>query len=847
MWAAVGCVHSVAVSMLTSVSGGAEGPDRPSPSVAQAARRRSFEQRLDALDERARADGSGTEQAVRDLISELDEEDYAVAGRAQHILGLALVQDDRLVEALAALQQSRDRFTQAGELQSLGRLIRDTASLRGNQLGQTTEALEGYEEALAIAIEVGSAIDQGCVLNGMGVVFGRLERWDESERALRQAVELLADTDVGTDLGRTVNNLGYLLALRGRPDEASATLSSALDRVDPERDPRTVIVLRTSLALVRAELGDLAGGLALLDLDDELLSKADTYHRVVRLDAIGRIHLLADDPHLAISFLREAVEQADAHDIAALAIESVRYLADATERAGDLAGALAYERELRRRERSMLDADAAAALRRAELTLQVEARKAENAALEAARSELAARVEERTAELRLENEERRRAEERAAHLSRVDWLTGLPNRRHFEATLREWMDAATVGVVGLCFVDLDRFKGVNDRYGHLVGDELLRSASERMSALAPEAFVARFGGDEFVVMVAATSVCDVEQLAAAIVEAFAQLLPAGAQGTHVSCSVGVAVHPDDAGGADSLLQRADNALLAAKRSGGGCWRRLDPAGWEQVAYSNMVLGELEGAATRGELSLVFQPVWRLHDGRCEAIEALLRWQHPVLGDVEPSVFIPMAEHNGAICPIGDWVLEHACRTAAQIDAAGHPALVPGWSLCVNVSVRQLMQPDFSGDLGALVLGSGWCLDRVELEVTESMQLSESDAVIASIDAVTQQGARLAIDDFGTGYASFGHLERLGASRLKLDRSLVALLDGPSPRPSLPQAMISLGHSLGMCVTAEGVETQRQLQLLAQQHCDSVQGFAVGRPVRPELLHAELDGVSLSTR
>ena len=833
--------------MLTSVSGGAAVPGRRSLNAAQAARRQAFERRLDALDERARADGSGTEQAVRALLDELEETDHAVAGRAQHVLGLALAQNDRLVEALVALQQSRDRFTQAGERQSLGRLIRDTASLRGNQLGQTTEALEGYDDALAIAIEVGSAVDQGCVLNGMGVLFGRLERWEESERALRQAVDLLADTDVGTDLGRAVNNLGYLLALRGRPQEASATLSAAIDRVDPERDPRTVIILRTTLALVRAELGDFAGGLALLDLGSELLATADTYHQIVRLDAIGRIHLLANEPLEAIEFLRQAVAQADAHDIAALAVESVRYLAEAAERAGDLAGALAYERELRRRERSILDANAAAALRRTELTLQVEARNAENTALEAARSELAARVEERTAELRTEIDERRRAEERAAHLSRIDWLTGLPNRRHFEATLREWLGSTEVGVVGLCFVDLDRFKGVNDRYGHLVGDELLRSASDRMSALAPEAFVARFGGDEFVVMVAAASVGEVEQLADAIVEVFAQSLPAGSQGTQVSCSVGVALHPDDAGGADSLLQRADNALLAAKRAGGGCWRRLDPAGWEHVAYSNRVLGELDGAVRRGELSLVFQPMWRLSDGRCEAIEALLRWQHPVLGAIEPSVFIPMAEHSGAICPIGDWVVEHSCRAAALIDAVGHPTLSPDWSMCVNVSVRQLMQPGFSSDLADRVLGSGWCLERVELEVTESMQLSESEAVIASIDAVKRQGTRLAIDDFGTGYASFGHLERLGASRLKLDRSLVALLDGPSPRPSLPQAMISLGHSLGMVVTAEGVETQRQLQLLAQQHCDSVQGFALGRPVSHDMLRSELDRVALSTR
>ena len=462
-------------------------------------------------------------------------------------------------------------------------------------------------------------------------------------------------------------------------------------------------------------------------------------------------------------------------------------------------------------------------------------------------------MEERTADLRAEVEERRRAQESAARLSRVDWLTGLSNRRHFETLLRERLQADLPGVLGLLFVDLDHFKGVNDRYGHLAGDELLREAAVRLSLLVPpDALVARFGGDEFVVMLTMATVCEVDALAAQVVDAFATPLVVRQQAMQLTCSVGAAVHPDAAGGADNLMQRADTALLDAKHAGRSCWRRLDPAGWERATYSAHVMGELAGACDRGELSLAFQPQWRLSDGRCDAIEALLRWRHPTLGEISPSVFIPLAEDGGTIQRIGRWVLERACAAAVLIESEGHPALSDDWAICVNVSARQLQHESFSLDLRDVVAGSGWQLDRLELEVTESMQLSENDAVAASIAAVEAIGARFAIDDFGTGYASFGQLERLGASKLKLDRSLVQLLDEPAPRPSLPKAMIALGHSLGMVVTAEGVETQDQLQMLVTQGCDSVQGFAVGRPVSLALLAAELgrteiNGRSVSTR
>ena len=831
------------MSSATVEDGGAGGPDAKAERGAPAAppqRPPAAHQRLDELAELLRHDPGAVADELNGWLPALDAADPAVAGRVHHVLGLALVHSDLLPDALARLETGRELLERAGARRELGALLRDLAGLRGNQLGQTVEALEGYEAALAIAAEVGSPIDEGCVLNGMGVVFGRMERWEDCERSLRRAVELLATSDPGTTHCAAVNNLSYMLVLRGRAAEAVDSLRAALAIVDPQRDPRTVLMLRSTLGLSLAQLGDTEAALAVCAADDVLLDVADLYTRATVLDTVGRIHLLAGDLDSARECLEQSLAMADAEHISALAVETVRNLAAVEERAGNLEAALRHERDMRRRERIMLDEAAAASLRRSELTQQVEISRRENLALEAARNELAVRVDERTAELRAEVEERRRAEERAAHLSRVDWLTGLPNRRHFEATMRDRLQATQQGVLALCFVDLDHFKGVNDRYGHLTGDELLQASAARLTRTAPPgAFVSRFGGDEFVVMATLPDDGAAERLAGDIVAAFSQPLEMDNRRMQLTCSVGLAVHPDDAGDAGTLLQRADNALLDAKQGGRSCWRRLAAARWQRVTYATEVLGELAGAVERAELSLAFQPQWRLGDGRCDGIEALLRWQHPRLGAVGPADFIPLAEDSGLICPIGLWVLEQACSSAAAIDALAHPALAERWSMCVNVSVRQLQDERFADDLLEIVHRAGWLPARLELEVTESMQFWQSNVATANLAAVRGAGVTVAIDDFGTGYASFGQLERLGVSRLKLDRSLIRLLDGPGARPALPLAMIALGHSLGIGVTAEGVETATQLRLLHAAGCDAVQGFAIGHPVAEHQLAAQL--------
>jgi len=414
-----------------------------------------------------------------------------------------------------------------------------------------------------------------------------------------------------------------------------------------------------------------------------------------------------------------------------------------------------------------------------------------------------------------------------------DPLTGLLNRRALNLLFAErWRPLlAAHGEITLLLFDLDLFKQINDAYGHLAGDQVLRRVAELMrETFRAEDLLVRFGGDEFVVMLTMATVCEVDALAAQVVDAFATPLVVRQQAMQLTCSVGAAVHPDAAGGADNLMQRADTALLDAKHAGRSCWRRLDPAGWERATYSAHVMGELAGACDRGELSLAFQPQWRLSDGRCDAIEALLRWRHPTLGEISPSVFIPLAEDGGTIQRIGRWVLERACAAAVLIESEGHPALSDDWAICVNVSARQLQHESFSLDLRDVVAGSGWQLDRLELEVTESMQLSENDAVAASIAAVEAIGARFAIDDFGTGYSSLTYLKRFPVEAIKIDRTFVNGLGIDPDDSTIVEAVVNLGHSLGLSVVAEGVETDEQYDTLRELGCTMAQGFLIAHPM-----------------
>jgi diguanylate cyclase (GGDEF)-like protein/PAS domain S-box-containing protein len=427
--------------------------------------------------------------------------------------------------------------------------------------------------------------------------------------------------------------------------------------------------------------------------------------------------------------------------------------------------------------------------------------------------------------------ERKRAEERIYHMAHHDTLTGLPNRSLICDRLEQSLAHAERNKesVLVAFIDLDSFKLVNDTLGHNAGDELLKQVAERMvGCVRREDTVGRFGGDEFVLVL--PHVNDNPHVLAPllnkILEAVVQPIVLEGQKVQVSCSIGVAVYPRDGRDTDSLMMHADAAMYRAKESGkNNCqfYTREMNAGLEE----KLALTEgLRKAVDEQQLFLAYQPKIDLQSGRMFGVEALLRWQHPERGLVSPAQFIPLAEENGLIIPIGEWVLREACRQACAWQDAGLPPL----SVSVNVSARQFDDPRLVERVAAALACSGLSARWLELELTETMVMSNVQQSIAKMRELEAMGIALSIDDFGTGYSSLAALKSFPISRLKIDQSFVRDLCGSADDQAITCAIISLSHQLDMKVIAEGVETEQQRRFLHANGCDEVQGYLFSCPV-----------------
>jgi len=424
--------------------------------------------------------------------------------------------------------------------------------------------------------------------------------------------------------------------------------------------------------------------------------------------------------------------------------------------------------------------------------------------------------------------ERRLSQERLAQLANFDHLTQLANRFLFQDRLSHALKQAdrTKGCVALLFLDLDRFKWVNDALGHSAGDELLKQVAKRLTALLRSAdTLARLGGDEFTVILEnirepAQATAVAEKIVCCLGESFCL----GSRSVQVSTSLGIALYPADAQDSDSLLKSADRALYQAKELGRGrfCFytQALDKKEKRRLELEQ----GLQHALRKGEFQVYFQPQLDCQTGRLAGAEALLRW-FPESGPVSPAEFIPLLENLRLIDSIGRWVLEQACTHAAQWQQqTGHTLHV-----AVNLSVVQLRQPNFVSEVEAILINAGLPADRLIVEVTESVLLDDRGSAEALL-SLARQGVGVAIDDFGTGYSSLVYLKRFAVNSLKLDQTFVAGLTVNKDDDAIANAIIALAHSLGLSVTAEGVETPAQHQFLAEHRCDQVQGYLVSRPL-----------------
>lgn len=415
--------------------------------------------------------------------------------------------------------------------------------------------------------------------------------------------------------------------------------------------------------------------------------------------------------------------------------------------------------------------------------------------------------------------------EQLRRMAVTDSLTGLPNRLSFHARLDHEFDAAQARgqKVAMIGIDLDRFKEINDLRGHAAGDQVLRTLSARMSAMLKEGeFVARLGGDEFAAVKRMDSAGDLTDFLTRLEAALTETIRIDEYEVTPGGSVGVAIYPDDAADRESLISNADLAMYRSKASLTKEVAFYDPSMDELVRERRALANDLRDALDKDELDIHFQVQKAVSTGDIRGYEALVRWQHPERGDVSPSEFIPVAEENGLILRLGEWVLRHACAKAASWD--------PPYKVAVNVSPMQFAHTDLPKMILGILIETGLPANRLELELTETTIFADKERSLHILRQIKSMGVSIALDDFGTGYSSLETLRSFPFDKIKLDRSFVEQVERSEQTAAMVRAVLALGRSLKIPVLAEGIENSQQLSVLTAEGCDEVQGFLLGRPV-----------------
>jgi diguanylate cyclase (GGDEF)-like protein len=439
--------------------------------------------------------------------------------------------------------------------------------------------------------------------------------------------------------------------------------------------------------------------------------------------------------------------------------------------------------------------------------------------------------------------ERNNAQERIARLARFDELTGLANRTQFRERIAGMLAAVKDrdNHLAIHLIDLDRFKTVNDTLGHPIGDLLLKEVATRLSALVrPGDMITRFGGDEFVILQTNTSrQQEAHAIAARIVKALKEPFHIAGHRIDVGASIGIAMAPHDGVDADELIKKADMALYAAKSSGGGS-HRFFAIEMEDAAQERRSLElDLREAIALDQFELHYQPLVDLHTGRVTTCEALLRWTHPIRGNIPPVVFIPVAEETGLIIALGEWALNRACA-----DASNWPREV---RVAVNLSPVQFRDEGLGLQVVAALAKSGLSAHRLELEVTERLLLEDNDSTLETMNQLHELGVSLSLDDFGTGYSSLNYLRKFPFQKIKIDRSFITDLGDGRDARAIIGAVASLGAGLDKTVVAEGIETEEQMNLVRSQGVHEGQGYLFGKPMPAADIRLRLDSPIINIR
>jgi diguanylate cyclase (GGDEF)-like protein/PAS domain S-box-containing protein len=431
------------------------------------------------------------------------------------------------------------------------------------------------------------------------------------------------------------------------------------------------------------------------------------------------------------------------------------------------------------------------------------------------------------------------AEQRIQYMATHDGLTGLANRPMFSQMLNHAIESARRyrRRFAVLFIDLDRFKFINDTLGHEAGDILLQEMAKRLThTLRASDIIARFGGDEFVVLLSEIKdVPEVAGVANKILDALILPVRVADQEWRVTASIGISTFPDDAQDEQSLMKNADMAMYLAKSEGKNNYQFYSQEIRIEARERLILENNLRRAQEQSEFFLHYQPKVDLETSAITGVEALLRWHNPELGAVSPAKFIPLAEETGLIVPIGRWVLRTACAQGVSWQRQGLPDI----PIAVNLSARQFADENLLAEITAALVDSGMSPALLELEITEGMVMQNPERTVQKLDRIREMGVRLAIDDFGTGYSSLAHLKRFPIDTLKVDRSFISDIPHDAEDVAITGAIIAMGKSLDLLVVAEGVETQAQMDFLREHQCDQMQGYFFSKPVSAERLAALL--------
>ncbi|MBR2567657.1 MAG: EAL domain-containing protein [Paenibacillus sp.] len=432
------------------------------------------------------------------------------------------------------------------------------------------------------------------------------------------------------------------------------------------------------------------------------------------------------------------------------------------------------------------------------------------------------------------NEQLNQALGKLQHIAYYDTLTKLPNRELLkQRMIEELTEEAPTAVL---FLDLDHFKNVNDMLGHSAGDRLLQDVASLLSeTVGQSCFISRYAGDEFVLLMRYQQQKDIEAVVERLIHAFRTPFQMDQKQIYATLSVGISLYPEDARDADTLIQYADKAMYSVKSGDKNGFRFFYAIKSEELLRQVKLENDLRSAVSKRELVVHYQPLVEMSTGKIRGLEALLRWTHPELGPISPSVFIPLAEQTGVIVELGEWVLNEACRQVRTWQRAGNPDL----ALAVNISIRQFRSPQFASKVISILENTDFEPALLELEITESMVQNLNESVMI-LGELKRQGVKISIDDFGTGYSSLSVLRHLPVDLLKIDRSFTRELTTAIPAASIVKLIIDIGHSMNLQVICEGIENPQQFKMLQQYGCEIGQGYYFYRPSSAEeieiLLH-----------